>query len=659
MVTVRYIKTTKYGNAYRKKVARGKAVARANDRKRRRSKAKTEREKQLIDLEEQQEKISVRKIDTNSQESMINQARQRKTKYYAEDNIQRQSRELTQEEKQVLINNNQQGFSSTEEQKPKDFYGAVKYYKQEPYKEKELIGVAKWNEVKQAQKPKRTQQKQQSSSKFTSEDNQPNYTISEKKPSFIKKQIYNMQMKSSQGKSTFEYIPLMAISGAYGFSKGFIKGVTAPLRLKFYTEEIPSMAGFVGGIFTGKTTEKLSRLNIKSSVMYNPVGTSSFVGEFLGYGTGFKTFTNLYSNSGLPRVTTEKIGDSRVVGVDYGFRGKGKSILSFKGTKNPDFIQPKTGAGTDFYLKNINKFIKEDTTMLIKGKKISPQLQKEFIETSIKATRELSLQKSKYYDVKDLINKGTSKLTGEEAGIVFKSNKGKGKVFGSYSSRYQLNPQYKRTIGDIEKVFTTSNEAVLMKEVKTTLNELSQGSSSKFRVPKDSPFHIEKWINGKWEKVIEYKGKGIGEGDIAPEKAFGFNLWKNRDFKKVEGTPTAMLRGELKRKLAGSIMQNKGKIGVAHEGRFKDVTDLYRHIQTLGESRGLYKSPATKDALRIKDKLGITYTKDAEMIEIAGIKNYKYPSISPRFSSYFSGFLSIFFYNSFVDSAHQIKEMPH
>ena len=81
-------------------------------------------------------------------------------------------------------------------------------------------------------------------------------------------------------------------------------------------------------------------------------------------------------------------------------------------------------------------------------------------------------------------------------------------------------------------MFSIESEAVLQSTVKDIFGNLKKVSKSKLRIDPESPFHIEKFTEGKWEKIAEFKGKGIGEGDVAPERAFGFDLWSKKDFQK-------------------------------------------------------------------------------------------------------------------------------
>ena len=81
---------------------------------------------------------------------------------------------------------------------------------------------------------------------------------------------------------------------------------------------------------------------------------------------------------------------------------------------------------------------------------------------------------------------------------------------------------------------------------------------------------------------------GIGEGDIAPEKAFGYTLFRPfRDFETYKGGRIPLLSGTGKRKLAGSLIFSElGEVGVAHSGRYKDPADLLRVLSYQRKRQG-------------------------------------------------------------------------
>ena len=255
--------------------------------------------------------------------------------------------------------------------------------------------------------------------------------------------------------------------------------------------------------------------------------------------------------------------------------------------------------------------------MLVEGKEISPELQQEFAVKGTSALRELSNVRSKYFSKEALVEMGTKRMTPAEAKVVYEGiGKKGGKVFGSFASRAELKPELWREVGDIEGMFSIESEAVLQSTVKDIFGNLKKVSKSKLRIDPESPFHIEKFTEGKWEKIAEFKGKGIGEGDVAPERAFGFDLWSKKDFQKRLGTSSAMVRGELKRKAAASIgVRQDRALGVAHKGRFKDVPDYFRHVETLAESKKGF-TPKAREFLKLKEKLGIEYGTGKAKFEI-------------------------------------------
>jgi len=299
-------------------------------------------------------------------------------------------------------------------------------------------------------------------SKFSPSDDSGVFYASDKMQKFK----YEIEKKGMKGKSTFEAIPLSLSYAGAGFAKGAILGVTAPLRPQFYMKEIPSTLKFAGGIFTGKTHQKLRKSGVAQSIRYDPFSTSQTAGEIVGFSKGLNTFVKGYKKYGGPRPTYENVGGTKVIGADYGFRGKGKALVKVPKTNianvpkvlktmnkktgvgmaggatslvsTDNFIQPKTGAGTDYFMKNIDKFIRKETDMLVEGKKISPKLQKEYAKKGILASREQALTKAPSVRPKDFIKGGTSKLTESEVKASLKSNKGKGRIFGSSSSRPQL-----------------------------------------------------------------------------------------------------------------------------------------------------------------------------------------------------------------------------
>jgi len=345
---------------------------------------------------------------------------------------------------------------------------------------------------------------------------------------------------------------LIGVGGGVGFSAGVVSGFTMPFR-----HPIETVKGFKELIVHPIDSSS----KIAKQFITDPFGTA---GEFYGFGKGLKTITK-----GVPvKFQYESFGEGglKTAGFELGYDFIGKRaypVVSYTpktGIIGEGFIQPKTSVGTKVFISKISKIITEPTEMLIEGKTISPKLQQEFVIKALESTYELRKVKSKFFTKGALYEQGTKGLTPKEARFIFEQiGKEKGRVFGSFSSMPQLEPSLRRLIGDIEGKFDITSESKLSGITTNILLGLQKTSPrSIFKIKPEEPFHIEKKVKGQFEKVAEFKGEGIGEGDIAPAEAFGYDLWTSKDFAKMDKTMTALLRGELKRKTAGSIMLTTG-----------------------------------------------------------------------------------------------------
>jgi hypothetical protein len=85
-----------------------------------------------------------------------------------------------------------------------------------------------------------------------------------------------------------------------------------------------------------------------------------------------------------------------------------------------------------------------------------------------------------------------------------------------------------------------------------------------------------------WKKSTESKAPGISAGDEVPQEVFGFKLEPSTDVVKEKSfgfkkpAKIATQESEYYRKIAGNVIPAEpGKIGAVHEGRLKDIPDLY------------------------------------------------------------------------------------
>jgi len=448
---------------------------------------------------------------------------------------------------------------------------------------------------------------------------------------------------------------LLLGSGAIvSFGSGAVKGFTMPFRHPIETAK--GFANlFLHPIESGK--------EIVESAAIDPFGTA---GEFYGVGKGIKTIRR----ASPVRVQYESFGKggAKTIGIELGYESIGtraypistlvprfgkRTLPNYDFIKKEyfigeDFVQPKTRVGTEVFKKEIKNIITEPTEMLIEGRRISPELQREFVLKGLESTYELRNVESKFFTKETLAEQGTKFLSDIESQAVLKTvGTQKGKVFGSFASMPQVEPSLRRVIGDIEAKFDVKVEADLMRYTMQNLEALQKASPrSVFRVTPEEPFHIEKKIRGRYEKVVEFKGEGIGEGDVVPQFAFGYDLWKSKDFMKVDKNLVAMLRGELKRKTAASIMVKDRAVGVAHTGRFKDVADYYRFTETLQKSKA-GRTPKSEAFLKTAKDLGVEFrTGEIAKFEIIekklnqmrspsiGFKSPSPGSPSPGFSSF-------------------------
>lgn len=426
---------------------------------------------------------------------------------------------------------------------------------------------------------------------------------------------------------------LLVGGGALAFAGGVVSGVTMPFR-----HPIETAKGFKELVLHPVS----SGSQIVEDFVTNPFGTA---GEFYGFGKAMKIV-----KKGSPiKLEYEKFGEGgiRTAGVTFGYEAFGRKAIPLV-TYTPKipigegFVQPKTLVGTKVFKLKIKDILTEPTEMLVEGKSISAKLQQEFAVKGIESLNELRNVESKFFTTEQLYKEGTKGLTPKETKALGKMiGKQKGKIFGSGAFVPQLEPSLRRVIGDIEAKFDVTSELKLSQYTTENLLALQKVSpKSVFRIVPEEPFHIEKKVKGQFEKVAEFKGEGIGEGDIAPAHAFGFDVWSSRDFMKVDKQLVAMLRGELKRKTAGSIMvKEQTSLGVAHEGRFKDVIDLFKITESLEKSK-FGRTPKAKSFLATAEKLGVEFKTPGDIkFEILEKKLFdlKSPSLSsPGFSPGFS-----------------------
>ena len=278
--------------------------------------------------------------------------------------------------------------------------------------------------------------------------------------------------------------------------------------------------------------------------------------------------------------------------------------------------QPKTAIGGEFLVRNIKKVVTKPSNMLIEGKTVSPRYQQEYAVKAIKAQQEVGNVKSVF--TRETISKtGTERLSpsGTKAFLEYAEGKGnvKGAVrFGSGATSDQLLPITKRGVHDLDMFIPTESEASLSKYTQGALKVIKK--TDKARIPKDSPFTIETFKRGKWDKAVEFKGIGIGDGDVVPDRAFGYNLDLGAETIKIDGKTVAGITIESKRKLAAAVAirpteGSPSSLGVTHTGRFKDVPDLFRIIKTQASSaasKGI-KTPAATTFLDFANVKGIKY----------------------------------------------------
>ena len=328
----------------------------------------------------------------------------------------------------------------------------------------------------------------------------------------------------------------------------------------------------------------------------------------------------------------------KVVGVSVSGKGHvllyrdilGKSTSLFKVPKEinvPKLLgktkefQPTTFSGAKVFKENLPTFIKEPAILLEEGKKVPVNVQIERASLSLEATREL--RKIKIPRPKEQpLKQGTQLLTVEETKAALNLNLPEKKIVMGSGARYDiLHPEVKTKLPhDIDLVIKNmGDEARLAEITKLGKTAFEKVSKEKFRVPEAEPYTIEKFVNGKWEKVQEFKGKGIGAGDEVPAKAFGYDLDLMKDTQKVsKRLEISASRMEMKRLLAASVgIRGERQLGVTHAGRVKDVPNFAKIIYSQMEyAKSLgKKTPAAEKLIAHFEKTGVDFKlKEGEFI---------------------------------------------
>lgn len=326
-----------------------------------------------------------------------------------------------------------------------------------------------------------------------------------------------------------------------------------------------------------------------------------------------------------------------------------KETITIEGTlKKGTVFQPETVFQTKFFEKSAEKLITEPSEMLVSKKTIVPETQQKVFREFIELERIVEGQRSAFIS-EEVLKSGTERLTpqGVQATLEFAQKEG-GIPFGSFATRPQLKQELGRSVRDIDIQFERAKPEQLQASAQRLVTEL-QKRGEKARISPESPFQIETLREGEFVKAIEIKAKGISDG--SPEvsaRALGFRTDIGRDIEVIGKTEVAGIAGESKRKLAGSLMfSQRGAIGVAHVGRFKDVPDFLRIAKTQLESARIRRTlPETKIRRGeeiisgISTELGIDLSREPlsidlslpsrRMVKVRRSSPFPSPRISPR-----------------------------
>lgn len=257
--------------------------------------------------------------------------------YYVEDTFNRQSRPLYESEYR-----SEQSQAREQETLKDNTFSTYKVFKQEPEGPTLVAkgGIESWSDVgKQLQEQKAKQEA------YLKGPNPNRATMNVgKAPTKQQQKEYDYFVKTTSEQPTFDYLPGVALYTAGRTGKGFLLGLSSPIRPKFYTEEIPGVYQFTKGLFTGATFKYISQQDIGATIRNNPYQTFGFVGENVGYVKGFGKTTSLISKANPIKV---KFGNK--VNLKDFSRGNYKPVVQVS-FNPPEIIQggivsggPKSG----------------------------------------------------------------------------------------------------------------------------------------------------------------------------------------------------------------------------------------------------------------------------------------------------------------------------
>ena len=429
---------------------------------------------------------------------------------------------------------------------------------------------------------------------------------------------------------------------AIGFGKSLVGFGT--LVQQTVTHPIQTSKSFISGgkevgrrIITGEGFPELG------SALYNKPGESiGYIAGEIATGYGLGSVGTKIIKTGLPTVRKLDIPTDAATTTFRiaGYETKGGRSLSLGYLTPGDTIwKRKIGLGSPNVRSYLNKM--PDTTEIKLGSALETSAIRKSLGADISGTTERSQKfiplaqtilrktkgvKSKFMDKTNLLA-ATERLPQKGVKTFLDIAKERGGIlFGSKSRAAQLSPEYNiggikyklnKVPRDVELRFDKLDDAGMKSVTDDSIKRLKklgtiEEKGVKFelgtaREISDTPFAIEAKVNGRWEKVAEFKGGGssIVEGEKVPEYVLGIKkTGKDINLFGFRATP---LSEELRGVTQGIARLRKSKeTGLLDifpsPKREKDISSVSVSARTLEMSRRL-PSPKLRKSIEELEKL--------------------------------------------------------